>query len=243
MSANTTTGSLEPIPLIGDYVPPKVYFEDLDTLFASFETAAFQTLSKRHQFKHINQVLLGLIQKAPAPAFLLGAVIDYIARVNAAHLLPSPYSLQLFEFWLNHFAQLDNGEQQQLRHKIMGKRLPREDYQCYFPIGGGKQYSGTHFVTAHLSPDIDTTIASFWGWVDAFTAAVGTGQHLWCLPGGAPTTPMLQIFYELFGTALCEVTARTALTLTLAAYDLVSRQNFVTYSGETSINTIDHGRQ
>jgi len=57
-----------------------------------------------------------------------------------------------------------------------------------FPIGMGKRYAGSHYVTAHSSPDLDTTVASFWGWIDAFGARVSEGLHLWNVPGGMPSS-------------------------------------------------------
>lgn len=227
--------------LIGDYILPVLHFDDLDLIFQEFESVAFQTLSKRKQFKRINQILLNLILKADNEVFLLSSVVDYISRINSAHLLPEVYTLALFEFWLNHFAALESDVVYLVRAKIMGKKLPREAYQCLFPLGSENYYPGTHFVTAHLSPDLDTTIGSFWGWVDAFAATVGAGQHLWCLPGGPPSTPMMHVFDDLFGPDLYKAVARTSLTLTLTAADLVTQKNFTKRTGETSISTIDHG--
>ena len=81
----------------------------------------------------------------------------------------------------------------------------------FFPLAWVKVYSGTHFITAHLSPDVDTMIASFWGWMDAFGARIGTGLHLWCLPGGPPDSPFTSIFRDMFGSGLFLYLARTQL--------------------------------
>ena len=65
----------------------------------------------------------------------------------------------------------------------------------------GKVYEGSHFVAAHRSPDLDTTIASFWGWVDAFGARVSYGLHIWNIPSG-PSKNQVEnqlLFKDLFG--------------------------------------------
>src|SRR4051794_13114316 len=90
------------IPLIGHYTALPGRFADLDIVFEEFQSADFQALSARKQFKRVNQVLLNLIQQAPVESFLLSAAIDYIARINSAELLSERYSLPMFEFWLNH---------------------------------------------------------------------------------------------------------------------------------------------
>lgn len=231
-----------PPPLIGDYLPRLKTFDELDEVFKAFREESFQQLTKRKKFKLINQILLKKIQEAPEESFLLGAVVDYISRINRLALLPEKYDLTRFEFWLNHFADpQDKNDHYHLRGKLMGKRLPREEYQCFFPLGGAAFFPGTHFVAAHLSPDLDTLIASFWGWVDAFAAAVGTGQHVWCLPGGPPKTGLMNAFYEIFGAGFCEALARTSSRLSLTATDLVTQENFARCTGEVSISTIDHG--
>ncbi len=76
-----------------------------------------------------------------------------------------------------------------------------DEYQIFFPIGMGKIYPDTHYVTAHGSPDLDTTVASFWGWVDAFAARVAEGLHIWNVPGGPPLSQIEigLLFHQIFG--------------------------------------------
>ena len=66
------------------------------------------------------------------------------------------------------------------------------------PDRNGKVFSGTHFITAHLSPDVDTMIASFWGWMDAFGAASGPARIYGTFPGGPPDSPVHLSFYEIY---------------------------------------------
>ncbi len=229
-------------PLLGDY-PLRLYtFPNLDAIFKEFQQPAFRQLSARKKFARVNQLLLTLIQKSPEPSFLLAAIVEYIDKVNEGKLLKEPYHFSLFEFWLNHFSGVSDQEGMLIRSKIVGKSIPRDDYQAFFPIGMGKVLTGTHFVTAHISPDVDTTIASFWGWVDAFAARVGTGQHLWSLPGGPPESPVMLLFRELFGQAVFSVIARIDNTLSLVSMDLVNKTNVRKERGFTSISTLDHGK-
>jgi uncharacterized protein (UPF0147 family) len=213
----------------------------LDSIIQSFREPAFLSLSYRKRFKKVNQILCQLIQEAPAHAFLLSAVLDYLERVNKEKILNESLRFVDFEFWLNHFSELSPEDNYHIRAKVVGKWMPRHDYQAFFPIGMERVYSGSHFITAHLSPDIDTMIASFWGWIDAFAARVGSSLHLWCLPGGPPDSPVTAIFRSMFDSSLFSSLARTSQTLTVTAMDLVSQQNFIKEKGETLISAIDHG--
>lgn len=209
-------------------------FPGVEKIFDSFLKDHFKTKTLRQKFKFINETLLDLIQKSPEKSFLLSEVIDYIERVNQHHLLNEKFHITLFEFWLNQFSTLSKEDNYIVRAKIAGKHIPREDYQAYFPIGMNTTYFGSHFVAAHLSPDVDTMIASFWGWLDAFAARVGTGQHFWSLPGGAPTTPITTAFQEILGKSIFNNVARTNSNLTLRALDLVTQKNFEKKTGEQS---------
>ena len=86
-------------------------------------------------------------------------------------------------------------------------------------------------------------MASFWGWMDAFAARIGTGLHLWCLPGGPPDSPVTYVFQDLFGLGLFPYLARSTPTLTLTAMDLVTQKKFQKELGHTLASTIDHGDQ
>lgn len=220
---------------------PTPTFPHLDSLLEEFKREEFLKLNRRKRYKQVNLRLLDLIQKAPEQTFLLAQIVDFISRVNQMDFLGERYTLAVFEFWLNHHAQLEPEEQQRLRGKITGKWVPREEYQRFFPIGMGKYFFGSHFVAAHLSPDVDTMIASFWGWVDAFAAKVGTGQHLWNLPGGPPDSPVSKLFQKLFGEAVFKALARTIPSLTLTSMDLVTNRNVFYKKPGTLISSLDHG--
>ena len=231
-------------PLAGDFLGDVTLafdkFDDLDSVFSEFRTKEFRTLSLRKRFKRINRSLLRLIQDAPEPAFLLAAVTEYIARVNAERVLTEQYTFENFEFWLNQFSKLNKTENYRVRAKIVGKYIPRDDYQCFFPIGMDKTYPGSHFVAAHLAPDVDTTIASFWGWLDAVGARVGEGLHIWYLPGGAPASHFKLLFEDLLGDTAFELLSRQSGGLTLTAQDLVTKRGMVKKPAHAQTSALDH---
>ena len=226
--------------LIGDFSFPLQPFQNLDDTFKRFYKNSFHELPSKDKFTLINKTLLELIQQSPTNSFLLGAVLDFVDRVNREKLLNDNYRLYLFEFWLNNYSGLSPDERYLVRSKIVGKYIPREAYQTYFPIGLQKRYPGSHFVVAHLSPDIDTTIASFWGFIDAFGAEVAQAQHIWNLPGGAPDSHITLFFRDLFGPSIFSI-ARATPTLSLSAIDMVTQKGIVKAKGEFSSQSIDHG--
>lgn len=218
---------------------PLESFPGLDSIFKEFSKDEFKSRSARKRFHFVNEQLLKLIQEAPEEAFLFSAIIEFIERINSEKIFHEKYHISLFEFWLNLFSELPDLENYKVRAKITGKYIPREDYQAFFPIGMDKTFSGTHFVSAHLSPDVDTMIASFWGWLDAFSARVGSAQHLWSLPGGPPESPVTQILRQLFGTSIFSNTAHMSFALTLKALDLVTQKGFVKKKGDATISALD----
>lgn len=213
---------------LGEHSLAKTTFDGVD-----------QLLKKVTNSEEVSRTLLSLIQKAPEPAFLLGAVLDFIERVDVEH-----YTLNSFELWLNQHSGLSFEENRRVRAKIVGKWLDRSVYQGMFPIGMGKVYEGTHFVTAHKSPDLDTTVASFWGWMDAFGARVGDGLHVWNLPGGPPASQIEieWIFKELFGAGVFTHLAKTQTALTLTGNDLMTQKGMQKKHLTDSIGEIDHER-
>ncbi|MES2199370.1 MAG: hypothetical protein V4489_04300 [Chlamydiota bacterium] len=213
---------------LGDYSLRLSRFPDLKAALHALKDAQFLHLLEKDRIDKINQLLLRLIKDVEAPCFLLAAVNEFICSVNEFKWVGT-YTFSQFEFWLNHFSGLSGEENYFIRAKIMGKYTPREGYQTLFPIGMGKVYPGSHYVTAHGSPDLDTTIASFWGWVDAFSARVGTGLHVWNVPGGPPESQVEIefLFYRLLGPKCFDHFAKTRTSLALSAIDLVSQKGAV----------------
>lgn len=215
-------------------------FSDLDNTFAFFNSHAFERLPPWQRVQKCCACLLEHIQEIPPPSFLLPAVIGFIEHFNALNLSEQPLTLSLFEFWMNHFSKLSAQEQAQVRGKISGKYIPREEYGRLFPISLGKAYSGSHFVSAHLSPDLDTTVASFIGWLDAFAARVGTGQHLWNLPDGPAYSQIERLFTKLFGPAFFSILAHTEGSMRLTAMDLLTTDSILFADGSSTLTHLDH---
>lgn len=213
--------------LLGDVRVSLRRFEKLDPLFKSLGRE-LQSASEQQRLERVGKELLQLIQQSEAPCFLLGAVVDFIDKVNRTKLLDA-YTFSNFELWLNQFSGLTSEENYAVRGKIVGKAVPREEYQLLFPIGMGRVHVGTHFVTAHGSPDLDTTISSFWGWVDAFGARVGEGLHVWNVPGGPPASSVeiTFLFEQFFGEGIFTHVAKTRSVLSLSGLDLVSQKKMV----------------
>lgn len=226
--------------LLSDFIPTQDSFPNLDEVIASFHNEPFQHLSHPKKFKTINLTLCQLILDAPPHAFLLTAVLDYLHRVNESGVIADSLSLSTFEFWLNRFSHLSEEENYLVRAKIGGKLIPRAEYQAYFPIGMDKIYPGSHFVAAHLSPDVDTMVASFWGWMDAFCARIGAGLHFWSLPGGPPDSPFTNIFQEMLGKQVFNLAARQQKTLSLTAMDIVSQKKLKKELGKVLTSEITH---
>lgn len=227
--------------LLGDVSIQPTSFGNLDSIFREFQTKEFQELIDRRRSEWINRVLLDLIQKEEEPCFLLPAVLGFVERIEREGLL-AHYTFTSFELWLNQFSHLSAEENLHVRAKIVGKKVDRGDYQLFFPIGTGKTYEGTHFVTAHRSPDLDTTIASFWGWVDAFGARVGTGLHIWNLPGGPPGSQIEieLIFKNYFTPAVFSHLPKTRSSLVLTGNDLMTQKNFCRARMSDSVTVVDH---
>ncbi|HUD00985.1 MAG TPA: hypothetical protein VMR37_01545, partial [Rhabdochlamydiaceae bacterium] len=186
---------------LGDYVLSKESFPKLEAAWKELKKPSFQKLPEQKRFGEVCRMLLKLIEAAPEDAFTLIPVLDFIERINQEKILEH-FHFNNFELWLNQFSSLSPHENRYIRGKIAGRWVPREAYQVIFPVGMGKVYPGSHFVTAHGSPDLDTTIASFWGWVDAFAARLSEGLHVWNLPGGEPPAQVEVpfLFYNLFGS-------------------------------------------
>jgi len=230
-------------PLLGDYQITPYQFDTLNETFERFSDPAFLRKNEHARRKKINRALLELIQKAPKATFLLPAIVTFIERVNSEKLA-SYYTFSSFEIWLNQFSGLSDDENYEIRCKVTGRHIARDEYQIFFPIGMGKRYSGTHFVTAHTSPDLDTTVASFWGWVDAFAARVGEGLHIWNVPGGLPThqVEVNLLFPAIFGAHIFSALSKTRSKLTLCSFDLMTQRGLIRKLPQDRALSLDHER-
>ncbi len=226
---------------LGDYVLSKESFPKLEALWKELKKLSFQKLPEQKRFGHVSRMLLKLIESAPENSFLLIPVLDFIERVNREKILEH-FHFNNFELWLNQFSGLGLHENRYIRGKIAGRWVPREAYQVLFPVAMGKIYPGSHFVTAHGSPDLDTTIASFWGWVDAFAARLSEGLHVWNIPGGEPPAQVEVpfLFYNLFGTAVFSHVAKHRTSLSVSGLDLVNQLGVEKKHPHDSVFDIDY---
>ncbi len=228
---------------LGDFTFVPVIFEDLDKTLAQFLQDDFKTLHPQEKWLRVSRVLCEEIQKSKE-AFLIQPIISFIHQILEKNILDH-YSFSSFELYLNQFSDLSDEDNYQIRGKIVGKWIPRDDYQIFFPVGMGKRYFGSHFVTAHSSPDLDTTVASFWGWVDAFGARVSEGLHIWNVPGGPPS-PQIEIpmlFDEIFGASIFDTVPKKRSKLTLSSLDLMTQHGIIKKKGEDKALFLEFERQ
>lgn len=227
--------------LLGDWAFSWKPFDQIDETFQKFSSTQFRMQETKKRFNDVNTALLSFIQKHKTPCFLLPQVLDFIQRVNAKELLNEPYSLSLFEFWLNVFSKLGIEDNLLVRGKIAGRYIPRDEYQCFFPVGLGKTLSGSHFVAAHLSPDVDTAVASFWGWLDSFACRLTDAIHYWSLPKGLSDGHIQHFFKKNFGESFFTEIARSNAALSLTAMDLLSQKNLVKIPITLHSDAVSHG--
>ncbi|NGX56174.1 MAG: hypothetical protein K1060chlam5_00411 [Candidatus Anoxychlamydiales bacterium] len=224
---------------LSDFKITHLKFKNLNQFFLEFKKPSFKKLNEFEKIKKINLVLFKLIDKEKTPCFLLYAVMDFIASIKEKKIIQK-FSFHTFEVWLNQFSNLNFEKNYEIRGKIAGKYIPRDEYQQMFPIGMGKIYEGSHFVTAHKSPDLDSTISSFWGWLDSFAARVGKNLHFWNVPGGLPTS-LIEInllFKDIFGEEVIKL-AKKKPTITLSSRDIMTQEGMILKNHEDKSIDID----
>lgn len=229
--------------LLGDWTFSWQPFDGLDSIIDTFTKPSFQKEDSRKRFKEVNKTLLLLIQKHATPCFLLPQVLDYIHHINTAKILDEVYTLFLFEFWLNNFSKINAEDNILVRSKIAGRHLPRNEYQNFFPVGLGKTLPGSHFVAAHLSPDIDTAVASFWGWLDAFSCRLSEGLHYWSLPKGLSDGHIKKFFKKSIHPSFFEVLPKPDPTLSVTALDLITQKDSIKVPLNVHADSINHGEE
>ncbi len=126
-------------------------FSGLEKHLKPLRTAAFAKASQQKKNDEVSKTLFNLIDEAKEGEFLLPPVLDFLSMIAEEKILEH-YTFSTFEVWLNQFSGISFEENYRIRGKIMGKWVPREEYQLLFPLGMGKVYPGSHFVTAHRVP-------------------------------------------------------------------------------------------
>ena len=219
--------------LIGDFTIKKEFFPDCDKLLEELPN------TNQRRLDQINQLLIDLITKEKTPCFLLPKVTSFIEAVNRKKLTIN-YNFRKFEWYINQFPI---EKQLIIRSKIAGKALPREEYQTFFPVGMNKTLKGSHFVSAHRSPDLDTTIASFWGWLDAFASKLCNKLHLWNVPIAPPKQlEIALLFKDIFGDNVFSILSKNKLALSLTAEDVMTKEGMHLHNADESIRSCSHDR-
>lgn len=213
-----------------------------NTVYEPFSSGEFTKLAQHKKFEAVSEALCSAVKETKEPCFLLPAVTQFIQRIRKDVL--EEYSFSAFELWLDQLSKLSREENLHVRGKIVGKIVPRGAYQIYFPIGMGKEYSGSHFVVGHASPDLDTSVASFWGFVDAFGAKVAKGLHIWNVPGGLPEAQVEVdiLFFQPFGRDMFDAIGKTRSTLGVNALDLLTQEGMHKKTLEGQALDSDHDR-
>lgn len=194
-------------------------------LYAELQPSLGGKLSAFAQHEIVNRALFEEIKRVETPVFLLPKIVSFITRIEKH--LPT-YNLASFEFWLTHYSGISSEERLKIRAKIVGKYVPRGDYQRFFPIGGGARYNGPHYSFAHYSPDLDTTVASFSSFLAAFAAEVGDSRHHWVVPGGAPSSVEIEIvFRHALGQNVFTALASTHKKAVISSMDLLTQKNMI----------------
>lgn len=230
------------LPLIGEIdIQPKVFARQPEIL-ERFQKKEFLELPSPERNEIVNRTLLELIQEVPAPCFLLPEVTNYLAQITIHLVLDGTYNLTAFERWLNQHSGLNYEDNRYVRGKIIGKYIPRDDYNSIFPIGQNKVHPGTHTVTAHTPPDLDSLTASFLGWMDAFGCRVGKTLTVWNVPRGKPGPIIARMFSLFYSDELFYRIAKQKTLISHVAMDIVQQDRLIRARGESDIKELKHNR-
>ncbi|MCM8525393.1 MAG: hypothetical protein NE327_02675, partial [Lentisphaeraceae bacterium] len=228
--------------LIGDLKFSPREFKEMDHLAKDFTSTKFKSKSSIERNNIVNKALLDLIMKRPKNAFVLNEVTNYMQFVSENNVLDGSYNQTAFERWLNQHSGLSYEENREIRGKIVGKYIPRDEYQIYFPVAHNKVYNNSHAVTAHNPPDLDSTTASFIGWMDAFACRVGGAMTIWNLPQGQPGPIISKLFLDMYGDAIFKRIAKSKAMISPVAMDLLRQNRFIKVQGESNIRDFQHKR-
>lgn len=228
--------------LIGEIKFSPREFEEMDHLAKDFTSDKFKSKTSIERNNIVNKALLDLIMKRPKNSFVLNEVINYMQFVSENNVLDGSFNQTAFERWLNQHSGLSYEENREIRGKIVGKYIPRDEFQIYFPVAHNKVYNNSHAVTAHNPPDLDSTTASFIGWLDAFACRVGGAMTIWNLPQGQPGPIISKLFLDMYGEAVFRRVAKSKAMISPVAMDLLRQNRFIKVQGESNIRDFQHKR-
>ena len=217
-------------------------FKDIKSIMEAFSNDSFRSLSSIERNEQVNRKLYELIESAPLDSYLLRETVDFLARITKAEVLDGSYNLTAFERWLNQLSELNYEKNRLIRGKIIGKYLPRDEYNRLFPISQNKVHPGSHTVTAHTPPDLDSLTGSFLGWLDAFGCRVGSTLTIWNVPMGKPGPVASRIFTQIFTDEVFYRVAKQKTLISHVAMDIVQQDRLIKATGEVSIRELNHNR-
>ncbi|WP_108623794.1 hypothetical protein [Candidatus Similichlamydia epinepheli] len=194
---------------------------EFSDLWKKLEKALPSVSSEEKAFAFFGMVTDWIVS-VPHPAFLLPSILTLFRNANASNLLDRTIHFLDWEQWILFYGNFSKNDEIDLRAKIVGKKSSRESYQTYFPIGHGLFYRGSHYVSAHKSPDLDTLVCSFWGWMDAFGAKISDRLHIWHVPDGKINPTDLAFLDSLLGIGNFDILCRRRESLEAEACDLSS---------------------
>lgn len=176
---------------------------------------------------HVFPSLTKFLMEHPSPCFLLHEVVKQLEGKYAEGV---QLSISDYEYYLKHRSNLTKEEQMMVRQKIMGRKGPQEMAQTLFPVAANGKLPGSIVVTAHMSPDIDTVVSSFNGWMDAFEMDVAENLHRWNVPNDPKEILEVKLlFINHFGPNFFSILSDNRTVLTLTALDLATTQGLKTY--------------
>lgn len=196
----------------------------------------WKTLKSRSQKERFDTICHDIVQAitdVATPCYLLPSLLTLLDAVNALALLDGPLKWTNIEKWIQRNCAQET--MQEVCWRITGKKIPRQDYQKFFPIGLKKYYRGPHIVTAHDAPDLDTAVASFLGWMDALSCRISHDAHLWNVPSGRLAPQDQKLFLKGLSPNTFALLAQPNTTLTLNAHHLAQTSGWVTLSPDAPL--------
>ncbi len=228
--------------LVGDIEFSPKKFPNIDDIIDGFVSDGFKEKNAIERNETVNRTLFNLILDAPDSSFLLSEITHFLAEITLAEVLDGSYNLTAFERWLNQVPSISYEENRKVRAKIVGKYISRDEYAGLFPVSQNKVYPGTHTVTAHTPPDLDSLTGSFLGWLDAFGCRLGSSLTTWNVPLGMPGPVASRMFSMLYSEELFYRVAKHKALISHVAMDIVTQDHFIKATGECYIRDLNHQR-
>ncbi|MCH9812008.1 hypothetical protein K0U07_04505, partial [bacterium] len=115
----------------GDWLGEVVFTPTLfkKSAYQKLEDSSLKTMDSFTKHRFVGSIILHEIKEHKGEGFLLPAVLDFIDVIRKK-VLPT-YTFSSFEIYLENYAGLEEKESLFVRGKIVGKFIPRQEYQAY----------------------------------------------------------------------------------------------------------------